>query len=317
MALASLIRSMRCLHAIEDLGALEGPLHLAIGVFDGVHLGHRAVLNGASERASKTGGTAVAVTFDPHPAEVLAPDKAPSRLTPLAHQQVLFGRLGLRATLAIPFDRAMANQTAEDFLKRLLGAGRLGSIHVGEDWSFGKGREGNVERLHQWGARYGFEVEGVPAVTAGGERISSSRVRRAVAQGELDVAQTLLGRPFSLFGEVCRGKQLGRELGFPTANVDFRATVEIPYGVYAVTLPSHGQLPGVANLGVRPSVDGGRKVVLEVHLIDWEGSLYGECVEVNLGHFLRPERRFDQLSDLKDQIGRDLEVARKWHDKAE
>ncbi len=302
--------SMECLKTIEALGALAGPVHLAIGVFDGVHRGHQAVLRSACERAVREGGTPVASTFDPHPAEVLAPDRAPRRLTPLAHQRVLFERVGLPRTLAIPFDHVVAAQSAESFIEDLVRACQLGGIHVGIDWTFGRERRGDLKLLKALGERRGFAVEGVSPVMKGGERISSSRIREALREGDFGLVARLLGRPFSFFGPVVRGEQLGRKLGFPTANIDFGARVEVPHGVYAVRVPSHGNRPGVANLGVRPSVNGASELRFEVHLFDWSGSLYGEVMEAELVDHLRPERRFDSLEALKAQIARDMSDAR-------
>ncbi len=303
---------MRSLASIDALAELRPPIHLAIGVFDGVHLGHEAVLGSARAQAERDGGTAVGVTFDPHPAEVLAPERAPLRLTDLAHQRHLFARLGLEAMLAIPFDRQMAAQPAAAFMERLTRACPLASVHVGLDWTFGNGREGNVTMLRAFGEGNGFTVESVAPVLCNGERISSSAVRQAVIAGELEKAKALLGREFSLYGRVVRGDQLGRRLGFPTANVSLGAAALPPHGVYVVCVPTHGGAAGVANLGVRPSVGGEMALRFEVHLFDWAEDLYGQELEVAFLHRLRAEERFEDLESLRGQIERDLESARDW-----
>lgn len=303
---------MTILSAIDALGSLDGPVHLAIGVFDGVHRGHEAVLQSACTAAEATGGQPVVATFHPHPAEVLAPDKAPHRLTPLSHQTSLFEKLGISTTLAIPFDLDMASLTAEAFVEKLTTSCRLASIHVGIDWAFGKGRHGNLALLQQLGAAHGFEVHGIAPVLEHDTRISSTTIRQAIGQGDLATTERLLGRPYSLYGEIIHGDHLGRQLGFPTANLDIAAQALPPFGVYIVRLISHENRPGIANLGIRPTVDGKRALRFEVHLLDWDGDLYGQMAEATFLHQLRPERRFDGLPELRDQIGRDLSHAREW-----
>lgn len=300
---------MAVLSAIDALGGLEGSVHLAIGVFDGVHRGHQAVLDSAITSAQANDGIAVVATFHPHPAEVLAPDKAPKRLTPLAHQAELFQQLGMHATLAIPFDLALAGQSAEAFIERLAKSCQLASIHVGVDWAFGKGRHGNLELLKELGSQHGFSVYGETAVLEKEERISSTAIRLAVSQGKLDRAATLLGRPYSLFGKVVQGDQIGRTLGFPTANLAIETEALPPYGVYVVRT---AEGPGVANLGVRPTIGGELARRFEVHLLDWEGDLYGKTLEAEFLHQIRPEMRFEGLPELQAQIAQDLSEARNW-----
>lgn len=305
---------MRRLSTIRELGALESPVHLAIGVFDGVHLGHEEVLRSAQDHADQQGGTAVAATFDPHPAEILAPGQSPRRLTGTHLQQCLFQRAGMKATLAIPFDRAMANQEASEFVEELSRSCELGSIHVGVDWVFGRGRKGNLELLRELSAQGGFDVKGIAPVMRDGERISSTAIREAVIEGDLALAKGLLGRSFGFSGVVAKGDQLGRTLGFPTANLEIEEEVIPPHGVYVVRVPSHQGQAGVANLGIRPSVRGAEAEVMrfEVHLFDWNTDVYGEWMEVELCHYLRPEQRFDGLDALKSQIACDVKEARAW-----
>lgn len=305
---------MAILSTIDALGSLDGPVHAAIGVFDGVHRGHQAVLQSARTSANSTGGNPVVATFHPHPAEVLAPDKAPKRLTPLSHQATLFERQGIETTLAIPFDRAMASLTAEAFIEKLNSTCQLASIHVGTDWAFGKGRHGNLTLLQELGAEHGFKVHGIAPVLEDDTRISSTTIRHAISQGDLATTEGLLGRPYSLYGEVVHGDHLGRQLGFPTANLDIATQALPPYGVYIVRLISHENRPGIANLGIRPTVSGEQALRFEVHLLDWEGDLYGQIAEATLLHQLRPEQRFAGLPELREQIDRDLSQAREWLD---
>lgn len=300
---------MVILSAIGALGSLEGPIHLAIGAFDGVHRGHQAVLRSANANAQSHDGQPVVATFHPHPAEVLAPDKAPKRLTPLAHQANLFHKIGMQATLAIPFNRALADRSAETFIDLLTKNCCLASIHVGVDWAFGKGRHGNLRLLQELGEQHGFSVHGEPPVLQDGERISSTAIRQAIAEGDLDRAASLLGRPYSLFGEVVQGDQIGRQIGFPTANLAIETEALPPFGVYIVST-SKGF--GVANLGVRPTVGGDLKLRFEVHLINWEGDLYGTTLEAEFLHQIRPEKRFAGLPELQTQIALDLAEARTW-----
>lgn len=300
---------MRFLTSIDDLSQLADPVHLAIGVFDGVHRGHQAVLASAAER-----GQMVVATFDPHPAEVLAPGCAPKRLTSLAQQRALFQGLGAEATLAIPFDQDVAQMEASDFVEKLVSACALSSVHVGEDWAFGRGRRGDLSLLRDLGQRFGFSACGVSAVCLEGKRISSTGIRVALASGDLKQVEACLGRTYSLLGVVTQGKQLGRQLGFPTANVTIEVEALPPDGVYVVKVPLGEQSwPGVANLGWRPSVDESQlERKLEVHLLDWEGDLYGAEIDVEFHHRLRAEQRFDGLEALQTQIGLDLEEAKRW-----
>ena len=303
---------MRLLPSIDALCRLDGPVHLAIGVFDGVHCGHQAVLLNAYSSARRNDGVAVAATFDPHPAEVLAPDRVPPRLTGLAHQQHLFAQLGMDATLAIPFNKTMADQSPEAFVQELTESCALASVHVGEDWTFGKGRRGDVKLLREMGHHHGFTVQSIGPVMDHGRRISSSAIRTAISAGDLVSAERLLGRPYSFHGPVIQGDQLGRQLGFPTANIDFTARALPPHGVYVIKVLSHKSWRGVANLGVRPSVGGEPALRFEVHLLDWEGDLYGQTMEVALLHHLRAEQRFENLTELRNQIAQDLTAARAW-----
>lgn len=301
------------LHSIDDLAVIPGPLYLAIGVFDGVHLGHRAVLQRALDDARRGGGTAVAVTFDPHPIRVLRPESAPRLLTSTAHKLQLIRTFGVAQPLVIPFDREFAATPPEDFIRALAAASRpLREICVGHEWSFGKGRAGNLALLGKMGAELAFDEVGVPAVTIDGEIVSSTLIRHAIEAGELARAARFLGREFTVLGTVVRGGQLGRKLGFPTANLAAHNEQFPPNGVYAVKVQrAEAVWRGVANIGVRPTLENSSgERVLEVHLLDFAGELYGEDLEISFQRFLRTEQKFAGLDALKAQIARDVIAAR-------
>jgi len=304
---------MKILRSISELSELPGPVTLSIGVFDGVHLGHRAVLQGALDDAKESGGTAAALTFDPHPAKVLRPDRAPRLLTSTPHKARIIEGLGFPYLLIVAFDELFAQQAPAIFIRQLAEACHpLRKICVGEEWAFGFQRSGNVELLRTLGAEFGFSVSETPAVRSGGEFVSSTRIRRAVEQGDLDEARTLLGRDFTVLGTVEQGNQLGRKIGFPTANLRAHNEQFPPDGVYAVRVQvDSSNLPGVANIGFRPTVTGGvaeRK--LEVHIFDFEGDLYGRDLDVDFISFLRGEQKFSGLDALKAQIVMDAAAAR-------
>lgn len=303
---------MQILRSIDALAAVPGPLALAVGVFDGIHLGHQEVIRAAQEHATQHHGTAVVVTFDPHPAHVLRPGSAPKLLCGLRHQQQLLAQLGIHSLLACPFTTETAKTPARDFITQLAQAARpLGCISVGYTWSFGHQREGDIHLLMEMGQQHDFAVYGVPPLKIGGEVVSSTRIREAIASGQFDQAAQLLGREYAVFGKVVEGRQLGRQLGFPTANVEVENEQLPPLGVYAVEARiADDWLPAIANLGRRPTVSENADPALEVHLLDWSGDLYGQDLEVRFTRFLRPEMKFSGLEELKGQIGRDIAAAR-------
>ncbi len=306
---------MNILRSISELSALTGPIHLAIGVFDGVHIGHRAVIEHACASADASNGTAVVVTFDPHPAQILRPGRAPLLLTSTRHKLRLLAQLGVADTLVIPFDLTFAATPPETFVREMAAACRpLQQICVGADWAFGRGRSGNVALLTDLGAKLGFVVEGVEGVSINGESVSSTAVRAAVQAGDLATAARLLGRPFSIFSTVIDGRRLGRTLGFPTANLRPESEQLPPTGVYAVRATiGEQEYRGVANIGVRPTVTNGEaELLLEAHLFDFSGDLYGQDMEVFFLEFLRPEQKFPSLDALKAQIAEDSAAARKY-----
>lgn len=307
---------MDLIRDIGDLQRIPGPLHLAIGVFDGVHLGHAAVIEAARESSQEVGGTVAVVTFDPHPIEVLSPRNAPRLLTASRHKLLILERnLGVGHVLVVPFDRDFAEQSGEQFVMALLDAAPregIARICVGETWKFGKARSGDFGLLQELGGAHGFAVTGVKTVEAGGLRVSSTRIREAIGAGDFAIAASLLGREYTVFGTVIEGRKLGRTIGFPTANLTVHHEQLPPTGVYAVTATGAGDSwNGVANLGYRPTVEGGKmKRLLEVHLFGLEHDIYGEEIEVEFRKFIRSEEKFDGLEELKAQIQRDAEEAR-------
>ena len=300
---------MEVVHDLASLSSLRGPVYLAIGIFDGVHRGHQALIEEAQADAKKSGGTAVVMTFEPHPMMFFQRSEPPLRLSNPRHKELLLERQGVTHLAVLPFEAGRAGQTAEEFVADLRGACQpLGGIVVGADWKFGKGRGGNVELLQRLG---GFEVDGIPAVAIDGEVISSTAIRLAVARGDLAFAEKALGRPYAVLGKVVPGQKMGQKLGFPTANIDAAGWQLPPDGVYAVRVRSgEKDFQGIANLGIRPTVSHDSKRVLEVHLFEFEGDLYDMDIEVKFLRFLRGERKFDSVDDLRAQIERDIAAVR-------
>lgn len=305
---------MTVLDRFEDLAREPAELHLAIGVFDGVHLGHRAVLGSALQAARATNGRSLIVTFEPHPARVIRPSEAPRLLTGLAHKLHLAAELGIDRALVVPFTPEFSQITARQFVESLLSGGaQIRSISVGQDWRFGCDRAGDLDALAELGVHYRFAVHGVPPLQQGGQVVSSTRIRSLVEAGALDAAAQFLGRRFSLLDTVGPGRQLGRTLGFPTANLACTDLQLPPLGVYAGTATLRGSSwAAVANLGCRPTLESKLPTVqLEVHLLDYHGTdFYGEALEIAFLAHLRPEQRFESIAALSEQIARDARAAR-------
>jgi len=291
--------------------ALRGAV-VALGNFDGFHLGHQAVVREAVEWAKAERRPAIVATFDPHPVRHFAPHVPPFRLTSLDQRQELFAAAGAAAMLVFHFDDALAETTAKDFVRRLLGE-HIGAAGVvtGEDFTFGKGRGGNVALLREVGAGAGIAHRAVGPVSDGGRAVSSSRIRDALKAGECAEATRLMTRPFAIRGEVVHGDKRGREIGYPTANIELGPYLRPRFGIYAVTgrLPDGTVLSGAANIGVRPMFDP-PKELLEPYFFDFAGDLYGQEIEVALHRFLRPEARFDSLEALTAQMAQDCDRAR-------
>jgi len=304
---------MRILRSIPELSELPGPLFLAIGVFDGVHLGHQAVISTSAEHAGAANGTPVVVTFDPHPEKVLRPAKAPHLLTATAHKIALIRALGVRHLLIIPFDKDFAATEPEVFVQELVKHAKpLREICVGHEWSFGRNRRGNLGLLTKLGEEFDFNVVGIPPVSVDGEIVSSTRIRRALEAGDLKKAATMLGREYTILGTVVHGDDLGKKIGFPTANLSAHSEQFPPNGVYFAEAKLDGVVhPGVVNLGYRPTMSSGKSDrTLEVYLLDFDRDIYGKDIELRFVRYLRPEKKFENVEALVQQIERDVQQAR-------
>jgi riboflavin kinase/FMN adenylyltransferase len=269
---------------------------VAIGTFDGVHLGHRAVIEGAD----------TVLTFDPHPLSVIRPDALPKLITSFNLKRDLIGGLGVEELVVIPFDREFSAKTAEEFVQEvLIGRLRAEQVSIGENFRFGKGAKGDADLLRSHSE---FETRVVPLVEVDGETVSSTQVRALVAAGEVDKAMRFLGGPFLFEGEVVEGDRRGRELGMPTANIVPDDALAHPgHGVYAAWAHGH---PAAVNVGVRPTFDTGRGLLVEAYLLDFSGDLYGETLRIAFLERLRGEKRFESVDELVAQMHRDVEQAR-------
>jgi len=288
---------------------------LTIGNFDGVHCGHRALLAELRAKARELSLPATVLTFEPHPRELFAPEQAPARLASLRDKLELLAECGVDRVHVCRFNRKLAALTAEQFIERILVQGlSVRHLIIGDDFRFGKGRGGDFALLQRAGGDYGFAVEAMRTVDCGGVRVSSSAVRDALAMGNIEHAEELLGRAFVIAGRIMHGRKLGRTLGFPTANIQVRRKRPPLSGVFAVTVSGIAAqpLPGAANIGVRPTLAEGLKPVLEVHLLDFDRDIYGTHVDVNFLHKLRDEARFDSADALKAQIARDVADVRAY-----
>ena len=293
----------------------KGPVALTIGNFDGVHRGHHAMLAQLRAKADALGVPAAVLTFEPHPRELFAPDQAPARLTSLREKLALLESCGVDQVYLLRFDRRQASMSATDFIQRILVQGlNVRHVIVGDDFRFGQGRQGDFAMLEAHGAATGFGVEALHTVELGGQRVSSSAVREALARADLDLAAHLLGRPYGIAGRVVHGNKIGRTLGFPTANIQLKRK-RIPLaGVYAVTVTGIDKrhLPGAASIGVRPTIGEGLKPVLEVFLLDFNQDIYRAHVKVHFMHKLRDEAKYDTLDELKAAIAADVEATRNF-----
>ena len=304
------MRILRNIPAVADT-----PVALTIGNFDGAHLGHQAMLRRLKNAATEQGLPACVMTFEPHPREFFAPDQAPTRLTSLREKLELLQGHGVDRVYLCRFNFDFARVTAEDFIQRILKRGL--DVHwllVGDDFRFGARRAGDSAMLRAAGRELGFEVAEMPSVDVGGLRVSSTMVRALLAEGRIESAARLLGRPYSISGRVVRGDQLGRKLGFPTANVQMKHNRPPLSGIFVAQVHglSDGPRPGVASLGVRPTVSGAGKPTLEVHLFDFDRDIYRSHVRVEFLDRLREERKYADLKALTRQIALDIERARQW-----
>ncbi len=302
---------MQIFRQLQPVSQLFPDIVLTMGNFDGLHLGHKAILSKVNVIAKELGGTPAVFTFESHPLCLLNPANCPTQLTTLEERLVLFAQEGMKLTLCIPFTHELANLTAEQFLAQVIAEFiRPRRIVVGYDFAFGKNRGGDIHLLWQMQERYGYKVSQVKAVKVGGDAVCSTLIRQKIANGEVGQARLLLGRPYSISGQVVTGKQRGTGLGFPTANLS-QTSKQIPKpGVYAVRVEWTGKLyPGVANIGYKPTF-GGDNLEIEVHLLDFKQDIYGENINICFIERLRDEQKFSGLDQLKAQIAQDCSQAR-------
>jgi len=287
---------------------------LAIGFFDGVHLGHQHIVRQTIADARKHDGLAVVLTFDRHPSTIVAPDRVPPLIYSLPQKVRTIEALGADSLLLLRFDPAFSQQTGEAFIRQLTrNLGPIHSICVGADFVFGHQRSGDVALLQKLGAELNFTVHGIAAVALDGQIVSSTRIREAIRTGDLDAAGQMLGRPYSLTAKIVTGDRLGHQLGFPTANLEMAGFILPPNGVYAAHATVRGQTrSAVVNLGFRPTLQQPNpQLRVEVHLLDFSGQIYGEEMMVTFAARLRTEMKFASIADLRKQISRDVTTARK------
>lgn len=305
---------MKLIRGLHNLRPAHRDCVATIGNFDGVHLGHQAVLGQLAEKAAELGLPTLVITFEPQPREMFSPATAPPRLTPFREKLQVLRRFSVDRVLCITFNKAFASLSAQAFVETLLVKQlAVRYLVVGDDFRFGRGREGDFAMLEAAGVQAGFQVARMQSFYVDGERVSSTRIREALAAGDLVRAQKFLGRPFRMSGHVAPGDARGRTIGFPTANLFVHRNRAPVAGVFAVQVfgLEREPWPGVANVGTRPSV-GGTHSLLEVHLLDFSGDIYGCHLQVDFCHKLRDEQRFPSLEALQGQIARDVAAARAW-----
>lgn len=293
------------------------PVALTIGNFDGMHLGHQALLAQLRAAAQSHGLPTAVVIFEPHPREFFTPQQAPARLTNLREKLELFAALGVDRVHVCRFNSRFAQMGAADFAHALHAEAGAKFVLIGDDFRFGSGRGGDFALMRQVGAQQGFEVQAMHSVLNGGVRISSTEVRAALAEGRMDVALSYLGRHYSISGRVVHGDGMGKRLGFPTANIQLKHNLPPLKGIYVVQVHAEGMgvLQGAASLGVRPTVRQDAKPVLEVHLLEFRQQIYGKHLRVEFLHKLRDEEKFPDLQSLTQQIALDVEQTKLWFEK--
>ncbi|WP_020563185.1 bifunctional riboflavin kinase/FAD synthetase [Methylosarcina fibrata] len=305
---------MRLIRGLSQLEPFKNGCVLTIGNFDGVHLGHREVIKKLSERSKELGCPAVAMIFEPQPLEYFLEDNAPSRLMRLREKVLAFSALPVDHLVIVRFNRYLANCEAEQFINDIL-IKKLNVRHlvIGDDFHFGKARRGNFAMLKEKGKLLGFTVEDTGSFQLADLRVSSTKIRDALSEGDLALAERLLGHSYSVCGRVAHGEKRGRTLGYPTANIKLLRKNTPIHGVFAVIMTGIDSraIHGIANVGTRPTVDGGSKVILETHLFDFDEEIYGHYVEVHFKQKIRDEMRFTSLALLKTQIEKDVAQTKK------
>jgi riboflavin kinase/FMN adenylyltransferase len=311
---------LQCIHGSDEL---KHPLYhpvVTVGNFDGLHVGHRAIIDTVVERARQLGGEAVVYTFEPHPRKVLQPDRAPRRLTTIAQKVELLTQTGVDTVILEPFTPEFAKIPAEVFIREILyGKIRPVELYVGYDFHFGRERGGSMRLLAELGPKLGFSVTIIPEVSVDAGDVNSTRIRQMLYKGRVEEAFAMLGRSYTIQGRVVPGDRRGHEIGFPTANIEPENEILPAAGVYAGRLrfldkgdpPRGSEYPAVTNVGVRPTFGDEQRLVAEAHLLDFEGDVYGRQVELSFTHHLRDERRFTGVAALREQIAKDVEEGRR------
>ncbi|HTK26377.1 MAG TPA: bifunctional riboflavin kinase/FAD synthetase [Pyrinomonadaceae bacterium] len=297
---------MKIFHGLENANILR-PTVLTLGVFDGLHLGHQRIMQTVVERAKAVNAVATAITFDPHPRAVLHPESAPPLLQTLDQRLANFEVLGIEQAIVIAFDREFAAQPAEDFLTNIV-HDRLHAkeVYLGKGFAFGKNRGGNIDLLRKMSKELGFFANEVEEVTLRGKRISSSKIRRLLSEGRVNLVRRMLGRPYGVEGVIIRGNRRGHTIGFPTANLHPHNRVIPKFGVYAsATLVGGVWRRSITNIGVRPTFENQAEPSIETYLFDFDGDLYGDVLRVRFLHRIRDERKFSGIDELKSQIEKD------------
>jgi len=305
---------MEIIRGLKNLSANQRGCVASIGNYDGVHLGHQAVIRQLIAKGDELDLPKMVITFDPHPQEFFSPDRSPPRLMSATDKFRALHQYGVDRILCLRFNREFSNIEAETFIEEYLVKGiGVSYLVVGDDFRFGRGRRGDFGMLQQAGTKYGFEVTHTETWQVDGQRVSSSRVRDMLLNGDMKKVTELLGRPYQVSAHVAHGEKRGRQLGFPTANLFLRRKKVPISGVFVVEVEGldTGNLPGVANVGVRPTVDG-TIPCLEVHLLDFEEDIYGHRIGVNFLHKLREEKKFASLDSLRSQISQDADNARRF-----
>ncbi|HEV2915877.1 MAG TPA: bifunctional riboflavin kinase/FAD synthetase [Pyrinomonadaceae bacterium] len=308
---------MRLFHGTGN-AKIARPTVLTLGVFDGLHLGHQLIMRTVVERARTVGAVPTVITFDPHPRAVLHPDSAPPLLQTFDQKIEAFGALGLEQTIVIRFTEEFAQLRAEDFLRDVV-ADRLQAkeVYLGRGFAFGRDREGNIELLKKVSRELGLQAHEVAEVQLRGQRISSSRIRKLLAEGRVQLARRMLGRPYGVEGRVVRGQERGRKLGFPTANLHPQNRVIPRNGVYVTaTLIEGAWRRSITNVGTRPTFETAVEPSVETYVINWSGDLYGDVLRVRFLYRLRDERRFASVEELKGQIARDRARALRYFERS-